>query len=386
MHSSILYYIPNLSRKDGGIFQYSVKVLDELRESKRKVIVYNSNDYSFLVERFKDASNIEIIQTTSSVAQRIKNKLKRISINIKNELGFMPVFTEETIPHSVLLKHNIQLVHSPTQSYPNNNIPFIFTLHDVQELHLPEFFTPIEREQRARNNRMGCEKASRIVVSYNHVKQDLVKYFNVNSELIDVVFIGSPDPTLKARENTLNVGEKYLLYPAATWPHKNHLNLLKAFILTKENHSDFNDYKLVCTGHQTEHFQQLDTFIKKKGCEKFVEFKGLVSESELKDLYSRANGVIIPTKYEAGSFPLMEAIVQNIPVICSNVTSLPETIQDTNFVFDPNNISEMSDKLYRISCDHDYREANVKLSLQLRSNLIERKLASTFDEIYDKVK
>lgn len=386
MHSAILYYIPDLSRKDGGIFQYSMKVLEELRDSKRNIVVYNSDDYNYLAGRFKDAQNITIVQSSTGYFHRIKNKLKRLSVSVNKELRFMPVFSEETIPTKVLKKYKIKIIHSPTQSFPRNNIPFIFTLHDVQELHLPEFFTPHEREQRARNNRLGCAKASRIVVSYNHVKQDLIKFFNLPPEIIDVVFIGSPDPELEVRENTLTSGKKYILYPAATWPHKNHLNLIKAFILARQNHPDFGEYKLVCTGHQTEHFKQIALLISESGIDEYIEFKGLVSDNELKDLYQNTTAVVVPTKYEAGSFPLMESLVQNIPVICSNVTSLPETIEDENFVFDPNDIPEMSDKIYRITCDPKYREANVKLSLQLRPKLIERKLAATFDEIYNKVK
>ena len=71
-------------------------------------------------------------------------------------------------------------------------------------------------------------------------------------------------------------------------------------------------------------------------------------------------GVIIPTLYEAGSFPLMESILLNVPVICSNVTSLPETIGNDKFVFAPYDIDDISKKLIQFWNDEEFRKGNLR--------------------------
>ena len=85
-----------------------------------------------------------------------------------------------------------------------------------------------------------------------------------------------------------------------------------------------------------------------------VKFLGLVSEEVLYSLYKNTTGVVIPTLYEAGSFPLIESIYLGRPVICSNVTSLPETIGDPRFMFDPTKINDIQEKVRMLWSDESF--------------------------------
>ncbi len=100
---------------------------------------------------------------------------------------------------------------------------------------------------------------------------------------------------------------------------------------------------LVCTGNKTEYFKTIQSVIDELDLSKAVHFLGIVSEEDLIGLYKNARLVVIPTLYEAGSGPLYEAMRYGIPVVCSNVTSLPETVGNSEFVFNPNNLEEMTD-------------------------------------------
>ncbi len=379
---NILFYIPYLSRRDGGIFQYSMRVIEALRESQNNLIVLNDTEFEMLTRRFDASDNITVVKQNLSLPFKISNKFRQLSEALHETISFFPEINRQTLPNSFLRKYQIDLIHSPTQAFTTNKTPFIFTLHDVQELHMPGNFSPLERELRARNNRIGCERADRIVVSYNHVKKDLVLFFQFPKDRIDVVFIGTSDNGLPIRENAVDDFEKFLLYPAATWPHKNHLNLIRAFEKAKSQQSEFKDYRLVCTGHKTDHMTQIEGLLAQSDAAGDIEFKGVVSDEELKKLYSRAAAVVVPTKYEAGSFPLMEALVQQIPVICSNVTSLPETIDDPAFVFDPDNTEEMAEKIVKIACNREFREKNIRNAERVRERLIDVELAKEFDSIY----
>ena len=64
---------------------------------------------------------------------------------------------------------------------------------------------------------------------------------------------------------------------------------------------------------------------------------------------------MIPTKFEAVSFPLWEAFLAGVPAACSNVTSLPEQAQDAALQFDPDEVEQMAELLRRLWTDADLR-------------------------------
>ena len=101
---------------------------------------------------------------------------------------------------------------------------------------------------------------------------------------------------------------------------------------------------------------------------------GIVNEAELYNLYKNSQGVVIPTLYEAGSFPLVESILMEIPVICSNITSLPETIGNQEFIFDPNSVENIAKKIELLWINENYRN--------LRENYI--KLKTNYEELQEK--
>ena len=379
---NILFYIPNISRENGGIFQYSIRLLDSLTSAKDNIFIYNQSDPEYFQDRYSKSDQIHLVQFPSSnLGSRARKKAQRISTSLKKEFAFLPAFPSETIPRKILSKYKIDLVHSPYQIFPNNNVPLIFTLHDVQELHFPEYFSPWEREARARNNRIGCEESAGIIVSYAHVKQDVIRYFNVPEKKIHVLFIGSSNPELQPRISP-SPDQHYLLYPAATWPHKNHINLIKAFARAKADNAEMKNYRLICTGHLTPFFEEIKQLPELTELGHAVEFKGLVSDEELKVLYQNCSGVIIPTKYEAGSFPLMEAMMQEIPVICSNVTSLPEAIAESDFTFNPENVPLISELIQKLCLDKEFISRNKKNSADRRDSIVNQEIGQELEAIY----
>jgi glycosyltransferase involved in cell wall biosynthesis len=143
--------------------------------------------------------------------------------------------------------------------------------------------------------------------------------------------------------------------------------------------------KLICTGHQTEYFNYLKALRTELQLEDKVEFKGVVSDAELKRLYKECLGVVVPTKYEAGSFPLMEAIAQTIPVICSNTTSLPDTIKDERFVFDPDDVTGMSKMMKQLILNEQYRKSNIYNSKVIRDSVVNQKIDLHLEKLLSKL-
>ncbi len=118
--------------------------------------------------------------------------------------------------------------------------------------------------------------------------------------------------------------------------------------------------------------------------EEEVKFLGIIPESDLISLYKLTKLVVIPTLYEAGSAPLYEAMRYGTPVICSNVTSLPETIGNDEFIFDPENVEEIAGKIKLGLSDSDFRKRNVDNS-KIRMQLLEKiDYCKNFTDVYRK--
>jgi glycosyltransferase involved in cell wall biosynthesis len=289
-----------------------------------------------------------------------------------------------------LAGHNLDVLHFPTQLPVQFDLklPYIVTMHDVQELHFPEYFTPEQRAFRAVNHGAAVDKARKVIVSFDHVKVDLVKYFHVPEDKIQVCplsldNLALPEPSAAAASayaEKYSARQPYLLYPAQTWPHKNHLRLLEALSLARQH--GLSQLGLICTGHKNEHHETIAARAESLGLSEAVLFAGLVAEDELSWLYQHAALVVIPTEYEAGSYPLYEAMSVGAPVICSDVTSLPETIGDRRFLFSPYDVKAMADLIERMLTDEELRSDNLSNSTTQVSRLREYNPSRQFYDAY----
>lgn len=368
------YYIAGIKPSDGGIFQYSVYLLkmllhcDEIKE----VYIFYSPDQK---EDFRDfILNPKVRPIIYNNNNRLTRILRRISdfwlarfyIKAHPNHFCKSLYRGINPERRFLNKYDLDILHIPRQHSPAYELrfPVVVTMHDIQHFYFPEFFTPLERIHKAIRYYTTICEADHIIVSFKHIEDDLKKYFKQNANNISVcpvplnqewlTDVGTPSSELKLKYNLPDV---FILTPAATWEHKNHIAVLEAMnILRGESY-------YVCwvvTGHKTPFYLEIQKKIDLLQLQNQVIFTGLVSSKDLKGLYNLANLVVIPTLYEAGSGPLFEAMRYAVPVVCSNVTSLPETIGNQEFVFNPLNFHEIAGLIKRGLEDKEF----IKKSLE----------------------
>lgn len=388
---NILFNIPDLSKEFGGVYQYSVALLKTLAKANlpHHFYVLCNNPDQDIKEIVEGNSNFNFIKTQPPIYSRFKLFRFKIFNFLFRILRLKKRLKSKDLYDCIISEYEIEIIHTPMQCLIEKpNVKTITTLHDVQELHFPEFFTSAQRVYRAVNYKKVIDGADAVVVSYNHVKIDIVKYFDkpmiqVHTVLLDMQDLWFEKITIRNSKvlDKFNLPLAFLLYPASSWEHKNHLRLIEAikFLNNVEIH-------LICTGHQTEYYKmKIEPFIKNQGLTDKIKFLGIVSDEELFELYHTCRAVIVPTLYEAGSFPLMESILMGIPVVCSNVTSLPETIGDNQFVFDPINIDDIADKINKIWSDDIFRKENIALlkiqALKLNNNSAASRINTIYQEM-----
>jgi glycosyltransferase involved in cell wall biosynthesis len=397
------FYIHHSTLQAGGIFTYSVGILKLLIKSKEieKIVLILSSEqkeyFKFLAEN--DKIQIEIVDR-SKVITKIRLALAYFLFDSyiiykgyftsPDKLAFLKKLSFTINPYKKIVKsQQFDLLHVPMQfsSIYRGGIPIVITMHDLQEFHYPEYFTPSERSHRAINSKKAIEESDGIIVSFNHIKSDIVKHFEVDEKKVSVCpppfsddwFSSNQFTSAEELKDKFNLEDKFLLYPAATWEHKNHLNLIKALSVLKEEGLKI---QLVCTGNKTKFYKSIELEVQKIGLESQIKFLGIVPEEDLIGLYKSTSLVVIPTKYEAGSGPLYEAMRYAVPVICSNVTSLPDTIVDENFIFNPDDVTEIVNKIKRMLTDEKFKERNTENSVQRLKELNEMNYVDNFIKVY----
>jgi glycosyltransferase involved in cell wall biosynthesis len=391
------FYIHHTTISAGGIFTYSIGILKQLLKSDQieKVIIITSKEVNEKLREISAHPKAEIANINRNdpvVKLRLTFYFALLVLSTPFRNIFYKLFNWLNPYSKILIKENLSLFHVPVQYSPiyRTKIPVIITMHDLQEYHYPEFFSSKEKLFRKINNKIAILDSDRIIVSFNHVKNDILKYFKVSEEKVSVCpppfadnwFAETKETDWSTLSKKYNIKKDCILYPAATWRHKNHLGLLEAM---KDLVREKNDINLVCTGKKTEFYKEIQTKILEYELKNNVHFLGIVPEEDLIGLYKNARLVVIPTLYEAGSGPLYEAMRYGIPVICSNVTSLPETIGNEDFIFNPNNLEEMIKKIKLGLFNEEFRKRNIQNSKEKMDKFRQINFYDNFIKAYQKV-
>jgi len=254
------------------------------------------------------------------------------------------------------------VVHFPTnQRFARCDVPMVFNPHDLQHLHYPQFFDETQIAWREAVYREGCRLAQAVAAESEWVKQDIVRQYGTHPDKIHVVPRGSPTElyqppsteVLAGTKRNLDLPSTFALYPAQTWPHKNHVRLLEAVALLRDR--DGVRIDLVCTGRQNDFWPVIRRRIKDLRLGDRVRFTGYVSAIELRATYRLAEFVVFPSLFEGGGFPVLEAFYEGAAVACADVTSLPEYGGDAVLWFDPTSVQSIAGALARMRAEPDLR-------------------------------
>jgi glycosyltransferase involved in cell wall biosynthesis len=246
--------------------------------------------------------------------------------------------------HSQLTEHLApDLLFYPfgVPSFWREGVPCVSIVYDLQHLAHPEFFSQPQRQNRQQHLADLCARCERLVCISEYVRGTLVANMQVCSERAITIPLGllqecsGYDLTILDK---LGLSEcPFLLYPANFWPHKNHRRLFEALQLGRPG-----TLKLVCTGAPNAFMRTLQNGVRQVLPPDKVVFAGYVSATELAGLLHACIAVVFPSLYEGFGMPVLEAMAHGKPVLCSNVTSLPEVAGDAAIYFDPTSTTQIA--------------------------------------------
>lgn len=211
--------------------------------------------------------------------------------------------------------------------------PTVLTVHDLQPLDMPGNFTPAKRWYMRAMLGRSAGAAGAVCVPSEFTAERVMQRLGVPRERVVVVpwsvvrleevaarsrsgSGGSPD---RAEEP----GRPVFVYPAITYPHKNHRMLLDAFALVL---ADVPDAELVLPGGVGPQEAEVARRIAAEDLRGRVRRPGRLSTGEMERLYRSATAVVIPSTYEGFGLPALEAMAGGVPLLVADAGSLPEVV------------------------------------------------------------
>lgn len=274
--------------------------------------------------------------------------------------------------------------------HQSHDAPVVLTMHDIQQEYFPEFFTKDQLERRAKTYRPSAEKAYHLIVISAFTKKTIVEKYGIPPEKISVVHLGYDKDAFKRLDRETVEGfraknrlpKRFLLYPAATWAHKNHINLVKALKILKDRHGLAE--KLVLIGLKKENHDSVMDEIKRLHLNDEVISLGYIPAEDLPALYNAASVLVFPSLFEGFGMPLVEAMAVGLPVACANATCLPEIGGDAALYFDPLDPEDIAENIYAICSDERLRGSLVQKGLERAKGFTWENTARKTREVYER--
>lgn len=360
--------------------------LAEIETGSEEYTFLALDDHDWLKPYIGKAARIHTVR--EPLRWRLRKRVPPVARRVASKLpNAYQTLTQHSGSNVSLAGQSFDVIHFVHQNAFVTDIPSIYHPHDLQHVHLPEFFTPDVRWWREQRYRQFCNQASMVAVSSGWTKRDVETHFALDPSKVIVVPLaapisvyatGSPEDD-KAIRGQLGIPERYILYPAQTWPHKNHVGLLKALALLRTRGLDVN---LVSPGRHNANFESIRAEQTRLGLDDAVTWPGFVPERQLLAIYGGATAVVIPSRFEAASFPLWEAFQAGVAAACATTTSLPEQAGDAALLFDPDDIPGMAKAIETLWLDESLRSELIQRGHRMVENRSWSGTATTFRAHY----
>lgn len=395
--------VPALSRRRGGVYQYSLtmlRALDELKSSgrcaKELVVFADPDDFMVLGTLELDSWKVSPLPLPSR-KQQVLNRLAQVVGEgvhydtwrwMRRKLqarGFMKTtlpdpdtvqFQPELHRWAADCGVELMLYPVPLEKSFESGMPYVMAIHDLQHrLHpeFPEVSADGEWERREYLYRNGCRYATLVLADSEIGKEDILNVYGeygITPDSVKVLpflpasYLAEDVPEAEKRRvgKIYDLPEQYLFYPAQYWPHKNHSRIVEALGLLKQDHRI--EVPIVLCGTyagkiREATFKQINSLSHRLHIENQILHIGYVPDDNMSALYATAAGLVMPTFFGPTNIPVLEAWALECPVLTSDIRGIREQVGDSAILVDPKSVEAIADGIRRLLTEEDLRQTLV---------------------------
>ncbi len=237
--------------------------------------------------------------------------------------------------------------------------PAVLTIHDLQPLVMPEHFSAVKRRWLATMLPRSARRARVVLTPSDPASASVVERLGIAPDRVLTVphgiEAGSPVPAERLAEvrERYRLGDRVVLYPAITYPHKDHATLVRAFARVA---GDRPDLTLVLVGGPGPSEGEVAGVIRASGMGAQVRRTGRVPWSDLDALYAAATVVAVPSRFEGFGAPALEAMAAGVPLLAADATALPWVVRDGGRLVPPGDVAAWAGALADLVDDPVARE------------------------------
>lgn len=350
--------------------------IDTLRKYNREVI--GSNNVAVQAREIKSLNDPSFTRLYSKVSR------------------YVPVPYIYPFVRTGFLK-NIGVYHAPVDPIPgvirrNKKIKKFFTALDLIPLVRPDLSNNFYDYTKKLYDSLTPD--INILAISESTKRDILTYRkDLKPEKIRVTYLGADEKLFYTIPEQVRLqpvlakykleNKKYVLTINSMARYKNVEFILNNFFTyIKEN--NINDLHLVVIGQNRE--TNYKEYVEKKyGQNDHVYFFDYVEDDALVYLYNGAMAFLYMSRYEGFGLPVLEAMQCGIPVICSNVSSIPEVAGDAAISVDPLDEVQFKKALHEVYDNGSLRQRMKKEGLLQAKKFSWNKYATEVVKAYEEM-
>jgi len=254
-----------------------------------------------------------------------------------------------------------------------SKIKTLSVFHDINFEHYPEDVPFFNRLFYRHYFPIYAKKAARIAAVSEFTKNDVVEKYKIDARKIDIVYNGVSEQfnPLSAAEitqvrNKFTQGQPYFLFVGSLHQRKNISNMLKAFDEYKKSAS--SPVKMVLAGAKRWWTDEMEKTLEQMQFKSDVIFTGRVNFDDLCRITAGALAMTYVSTFEGFGIPIIEAMRSGVPVITSNVTSMPEVAGNAALLCDPFSVSSIAESMMKIANDEQLRKTLIEAGLKRQND------------------
>jgi len=290
-------------------------------------------------------------------------------------------------------KQNLAIFHGLSHEIPfglkKSKTKTIVSIHDLIFEVYPQLFKPIDRFLYQKKYKSSCLRADKIIAVSESTKQDLINYYPIDENKISVVYQtcnqAFQNPLsiekLNITKKKFNLPQNYILYVGSIIKRKNLLDLVKALKITPKA----DRIPIVAIGNGGEYLQEIKSYIAENHLEnEFIHIQN-ISNEELIGFYQMADLFVYTSSYEGFGIPVIEALNSHVPVITSNVSSLPEAGGDAACYVTPGNIDELQAAILKTLNDKELQKQMIEKGIVHAQKFSYQRMAEETMNVYEEL-
>ncbi|MCM8787364.1 MAG: glycosyltransferase family 4 protein [Candidatus Omnitrophica bacterium] len=320
------YYVFNLIKNlyksvDFVIFYHNKEIFEFFNKNERKNIEFAKLEFKNLDDKY-----------------------------IKNEF----FWNIKTISDAVNRRNDLDLFHgTQNQGSIISSCAYVVTIHDLISFNIKKHFLNKEEENYYKIGVNIAAKCSNAIIAVSkNTKKDVIKFLNVESPKIKVIYNGFDKPILSQIEIDKNKkrvfknfgikNDKFIFFLGEIAPKKNIIRMIQAYSKSKIK----NKFDFIISGTGDKIYEDdLKKIIKQLQLTNKIKIIGYLSFLEKNVFYKNATLFIFPSLYEGFGIPPLEAMSFGTPVLTSKISSLPEIVGNAGILCDPYSVSDIKNSL-----------------------------------------